>query len=47
MLHRVQQVIDQRAMFALIQDLASINGAWLRVRKSGFGLIAGFPYTAP
>ncbi|MGE3782614.1 MAG: hypothetical protein AB7H71_07725, partial [Alphaproteobacteria bacterium] len=47
MLHKIQQIIDERAMFAPIWDLAFMNGVGPRVGESGFGLIAGFPYTAP
>jgi peptide/nickel transport system substrate-binding protein len=47
MLHRIQQIIDERAMFAPIWQLAFISGVGSRVGESGFGLIAGFPYTAP
>lgn len=47
MLHRIQQMIDERAMFAPIWQLAFINGIGPRVGESGFGKIAGFPYTAP
>jgi peptide/nickel transport system substrate-binding protein len=46
-LHKIQQIIDERAMFAPIWQLAFINGVGPRVGESGFGLIAGFPYTAP
>ncbi len=47
MLHKIQQIVDERAMFAPIWDLAFINGVGPRVGESGFGLIAGFPFTAP
>ena len=46
-LHKIQQIIVERAMFAPIWQLAFINGVGPRVGESGFGLIAGFPYTAP
>jgi peptide/nickel transport system substrate-binding protein len=46
-LHKIQQIIDERAMFAPIWQLAFLNGVGPRVGESGFGLIAGFPYTAP
>jgi peptide/nickel transport system substrate-binding protein len=47
MLHEIQKMIVDRAMFAPIWQLAFINGVGKRVGESGFGLIAGFPYTAP
>jgi peptide/nickel transport system substrate-binding protein len=46
-LHEIQRIIDERAMFAPIWQLAFINGVGPRVGASGFGTIAGFPYTAP
>jgi peptide/nickel transport system substrate-binding protein len=46
-LHKIQQIIDERAIFAPIWQLAFLNGVGPRVRESGLGLIAGFPYTAP
>ena len=47
MLHKIQQLIDERAMFAPIWQLAFINGIGPRVSELSFGSIAGFPYTAP
>ena len=46
-LHKIQQMMIERAIFAPIWQLAFINGIGPRVGKSGFGLIPGFPYTAP
>lgn len=46
-LHKIQQIIVERAIFASIWQLAFINGVGPRVGESGFGLIPGFPYTAP
>ena len=46
-LHRMQQLVYERTIYAPIWQLAFINGVGLRVRESGFGLIAGFPSTAP
>jgi peptide/nickel transport system substrate-binding protein len=46
-LHEIQRIIVDRAIFAPIWQLAFINGIGPRVGESGFGLIAGFPYTAP
>jgi len=46
-LHRMQQMVHDRAMYAPIWQLAFINGVGPRVAESGFGRIPGFPYTAP
>ncbi len=47
MLHKMQQLMHEKAMFAPIWQLAFINGVGPRVQESAFGLIPGFPYTAP
>ena len=47
MLHKLQQIMHERAMYAPIWQLAFINGVGPRVGESGFGHIPGFPYTAP
>ena len=46
-LHRIQQIIFERAIYAPIWQLAFINGVGPRVAQSAFGLIPLFPYTAP
>jgi peptide/nickel transport system substrate-binding protein len=46
-LDRMQQLVHEKAMFAPIWRLAFINGVGPRVAQSAFGLIPGFPYTAP
>ena len=46
-LHKVQRLVTERAIFAPIWQLAFINGTGPRVGVSGFGLIPGYPYTAP
>jgi peptide/nickel transport system substrate-binding protein len=46
-LHKMQQIVHERAIYAPIWQLAFINGIGPRVGESGFGLISGFPYTAP
>jgi peptide/nickel transport system substrate-binding protein len=46
-LHKMQQIVHERTMFAPIWQLAFINGHGPRVAESGFGLIPGFAYTAP
>jgi peptide/nickel transport system substrate-binding protein len=46
-LHKMQQMVHERTMYAPIWQLAFINGVGPRVAESSFGRIAGFPYTAP
>jgi peptide/nickel transport system substrate-binding protein len=46
-LHKMQQIVYERTMYAPIWQLAFINGYGPRVGESGFGLIPGFAYTAP
>jgi peptide/nickel transport system substrate-binding protein len=46
-LAKIQQLMDERALFAPLWQLAFLNGVGPRVKESGFGLIANFPYTAP
>ncbi len=47
LLHEMQQIVHDRAIYAPIWQLAFINGVGPRVAESGFGRIPGFPYTAP
>ena len=47
MLHKMQQLVYERTIFAPIWQLAFINGIGPRVGESAFGKIARFPYTAP
>jgi peptide/nickel transport system substrate-binding protein len=46
-LHKIQQLVYERAIVAPIWLLAFINGIGPRVGESGFDLITHFPYTAP
>jgi peptide/nickel transport system substrate-binding protein len=46
-LHKMQQIVYERTIYAPIWQLAFINGVGPRVGESGFGLIARFPYTSP
>ena len=46
-LHRLQQLIHEKAMFAPIWQLAFLNGYGPRVAESGLTLIAGHAYSAP
>jgi peptide/nickel transport system substrate-binding protein len=47
LLHRIQQLIHDKAMFAPLYELAFVNGVGPRVAESGLGLIAGFAFSAP
>jgi peptide/nickel transport system substrate-binding protein len=46
-LHGIQQLVHDKAMFAPIWELAFLNGVGPRVEESGLGLIAGHAYSAP
>jgi len=46
-LHRIQQLIHDKAMFAPIWQLAAMGGFGPRVQESGLGLITGFPFSGP
>ena len=47
MLHRIQQLMHDKTMYAPIWQLAFINGYGPRVAESGMNLIVGHPYSAP
>ncbi len=47
MLQKMQELVQERAIYAPIWQLAFINAAGPRVAESGFGLIAGHAYSAP
>jgi peptide/nickel transport system substrate-binding protein len=47
LLHRIQQFIHERSVYAPIFQLAFLNGAGKRIGESGFGLIKGHAYSAP
>jgi peptide/nickel transport system substrate-binding protein len=46
-LHRIQQLVHDKVMYAPIWELGFINGIGPRVEESGLGLIAGHAYSAP
>jgi len=46
-LHKIQQLVHERTIYAHIWQLAFINGAGPRVGESGLGLIEGHAYSAP
>ena len=47
LLHKIQQLVHERAIYAPIWQLGTSNGLGSRVGESGLGLIAGFPWSAP
>jgi peptide/nickel transport system substrate-binding protein len=46
-LHRIQQLIHDKAMVLPIWQLALLQGVGPRVAEAGFGLIADYPWSAP
>src|SRR5881296_2961950 len=46
-LHKLQQLMHDKAMFAPLWELGFLNGHGPRVAESGLGLIAGHAYSAP
>ena len=47
LLHKIQQLVHERVIAAPIWQLAVLNGVGPQIGESGFGLIAGNPWTAP
>jgi peptide/nickel transport system substrate-binding protein len=45
--HKIQQLMYEKAMFAHLWELAFLNGVGPRVAESGLGLITGHAYSAP
>jgi peptide/nickel transport system substrate-binding protein len=46
-LHRMQQLVHEKVVYAPIWELAFLNGVGPRVQESGLGLISGHAYSAP
>jgi peptide/nickel transport system substrate-binding protein len=46
-LHRMQQLVHEKIVYAPIWELAFLNGVGPRVQESGLGLISGHAYSAP
>ena len=46
-LHRIQQLVQERALVAPIYELAFLSGIGKRVEEPGLGLIAGYAFSAP
>jgi peptide/nickel transport system substrate-binding protein len=47
LLHRMQQLVHERTVYAPLWQLAFLNGQGPRVDEAAFGLISGHPYSAP
>jgi len=47
LLHRIQQLMYERAMFAPIVEPAFLSGHGPRIEQSGFGLITGMSFALP
>src|SRR5690349_4174115 len=47
LLHRMQQLVHERTVYAPIFQLGFLNGQGRRVEEAAFNLIAGHPYSAP
>ncbi|SRR5437867_1070188 len=46
-LHRMQQLIHERAMFAPVWDFAFLHGVGPRVEESGLGLLGSYGFSGP
>ncbi|HEV7814555.1 MAG TPA: ABC transporter substrate-binding protein [Janthinobacterium sp.] len=46
-LHRMQQTLHERAVYAPLWQLGFLSGQGPRVEESGLGLIGGYPYSSP
>jgi peptide/nickel transport system substrate-binding protein len=46
-LHRMQQLVHERAIYAPIWQLAFLNGVGPRIEQSSLGAIPGFAYSGP
>jgi peptide/nickel transport system substrate-binding protein len=46
-LHKIQQLVHEKAMIIPIWELGFLNGQGARVQESGLGLIPGHAYSAP
>jgi len=47
MLHQIQRMVQERALFAPLYELSPLAGVGPRVEQPAVGLVAGFPYVAP
>jgi peptide/nickel transport system substrate-binding protein len=47
LLHRMQQLVHERTVYAPLWQLAFLNGQGPRVGEAAFNMISGHPYSAP
>ena len=47
LLHRMQQIVHERTVYAPLFQLGFLNGQGPRVEEAAFNLISGHPYSAP
>jgi peptide/nickel transport system substrate-binding protein len=47
MLHRIQQLIHEKAVFAPIWELGFVHASGPRMAETGLGLITGWAFSAP
>ena len=47
MLHRIQQLIHEKAMYAPVWELGFIHAQGARVAEAGLGLVTGYAFSAP
>ena len=47
MLHQIQRMVQERALFAPLYELSPLAGVGPRVEQAAVGLVVGFPYVAP
>jgi peptide/nickel transport system substrate-binding protein len=47
LLHRMQQLVHERTVYAPLWQLGFLNGQGRRVEDAAFNLISGHPYSAP
>src|SRR6185436_15719004 len=47
LLHRMQQQVHERTVYAPLFQLGFLNGQGRRVEEAAFNLISGHPYSAP
>jgi len=45
--HRIQQLVYDKAIVAPIYEVTGLNGVGPRVAEAGLGLIAGYAFSAP
>ena len=46
-LHKIQQLVHERTIYAPLWQQAFLNGVGPRVKESGLGLIPSYTYSGP